>query len=267
MDDSSIPGVPDVSGGTWRNCRRASTMGASLISREYWGTIYDWVQYHRLHHAQFATDGDPYDYNRGFLYAHVLTRLRKLSPYQEKLKSEIDMSDVVNDPVVIVQSKVYWLLYATIFLLLPLNAPLEYWDDSILSAVFVLGFLRYGIILHASWLVESAVCLWGLKPGEKCPPDSNWVFILTKSFWPQYHYLIPYDYKSGEYGNYDSGCTSAFIRVWAALGLAADLKTVETPTVQKALADAAKSKLPLTSCVDAAVAAQNLHRDHYLRRR
>lgn len=69
------------------------------------GTIYEWVQYHRLHHAQFATDADPYDYRRGFVYAHVIARLRKLSPLQEKLKDEIDMSDLDNDPVVTFQSK------------------------------------------------------------------------------------------------------------------------------------------------------------------
>lgn len=61
----------------------------------------------------------------------------------------------------------YWLLYGVLFLLLPLNAPLEYWGDSVLSTLFVIGFVRYGAVLHAAWLVESAICVWGLKPGEK----------------------------------------------------------------------------------------------------
>lgn len=34
------------------------------------------------------------------------------------------------------------------------------------------------------------------------PLDSNSVFIINKTFWPHYHYLIPYDYKSGEFGTY-----------------------------------------------------------------
>ncbi|XP_063822443.1 acyl-CoA Delta-9 desaturase [Ostrinia nubilalis] len=230
------------------------------------GTIYDWVQYHRLHHATFATDADPFDYRRGFGYAHVIARLRKLSPLQEKLKSEIDMSDLDNDPVVVFQSKAYWIMYGILFVLLPLNAPLEYWNDSILSAVFVIGFVRYLVILHASWLVESGICVWGLQPGEKCPPDSNWLFILTKTFWPHYHYMMPYDYKSDEYGTYDSGCTTAFIRVWAALNLATDLKTIDTPVLQKALAEAAKSKRPIQTCLDEAVSKQSLPAGHYLQR-
>nr|XP_037870189.1 acyl-CoA Delta(11) desaturase-like isoform X1 [Bombyx mori]XP_037870190.1 acyl-CoA Delta(11) desaturase-like isoform X1 [Bombyx mori] len=230
------------------------------------GPIYNWVRHHRLHHAHFATENDPFDYNQGFAYAHIFTRMRKLSPYQEKLKESIDMSDLENDSVVMFQKTLYWFMYATLFLLLPLNAPLEYWEDSVLSSVFVIGFLRYFILLHASWLIESAICVWGLKPGEKSPPDSNSVFIITRTFWPHYHYLIPYDYKSGEYGTYDSGCSSAFIRVWAALGIATGLRTVETNTIQKALAEMAKTKKPLQICLENALKDQSLSDQHYLKR-
>ncbi|XP_059050059.1 acyl-CoA Delta-9 desaturase [Achroia grisella] len=230
------------------------------------GSIYDWVQYHKLHHQVFATEDDPYDHNKGFLYGHIITRTRKLSPYQEKLKESIDMSDVETDSIVMFQKTFYWVLYGVLFILLPLNAPLEYWDDTVLSATFVIGFLRYGIILHASWLIESSISVWGLKSGEKSPPDSNSVFVLNKSFWPHYHYLVPYDYKSGEYGTYDSGCSTAFIRVWAALGLATDLKTVETLSIQKALAKVVKTKQPIETCLEQAVEEQDLSEDHYLQR-
>lgn len=63
--------------------------------------------------------------------------------------------------------RLYWVLYVILFLLLPLNAPLEYWNESVLSTVFLIGFLRYRLVLHASFLVESGICVWGLKPGEK----------------------------------------------------------------------------------------------------
>lgn len=64
------------------------------------GPIYDWVKQHRLHHAHFSTDDDPYDYRKGFLYCHMLSRMRKLSPHQEKLKDSIDMSDLESDSVI-----------------------------------------------------------------------------------------------------------------------------------------------------------------------
>lgn len=73
--------------------------------RLFQGSIYDWVHQHRLHHAHFSTNDDPFDYTKGFLYAHMLTRLKKFSPHQEKLKESIDMSDLENDSVVMFQKR------------------------------------------------------------------------------------------------------------------------------------------------------------------
>lgn len=228
------------------------------------GSIYDWVQNHRFHHAYFKTDLDPYDCRKGFLYAHFLTRIRKHSQYQEALKNSIDMSDLEDDSVVMFQKRFYWILYGILFLLLPLNAPLEYWDDSVLCTIFIIGFVRYALVLHASWLLESGVCVWGLKEGEKYPPDSNTVFLVNRTFWPEYHYIYPNDYKSGEFGTYGSGCSTAFIRVYAALGLATNLSTIESRTLQKALAEHLKSKIPLNESFKEAIAKQTLPEDHFL---
>lgn len=77
--------------------------------------------------------------------------------------------------------------------------------------------------------------------------------------WPQYHYLLPWDYKSGEYGTYGSGCSTAFIRIWAALGLAYDLRTIDSNGVKLALADAAKTGKPVTECLNAAQIVSPIH--------
>lgn len=69
------------------------------------GPIYDWVQYHRLHHSHFKTDSDPYDSRKGFLYAQFLARLFKISPHQEALMAITDMSDLENDSVVMFQKR------------------------------------------------------------------------------------------------------------------------------------------------------------------
>lgn len=95
----------------------------------------------------------------------------------------------------------YWILYFIFFILLPINAPLEYWDDTISAALFVTFSLRYLIILNITWLVNSAHFLWGLDAQAK-PSDSNLIFIITKSYWPLYHYLLPFDYQTGEFGSY-----------------------------------------------------------------
>lgn len=98
-------------------------------------------------------------------------------------------------------NRFYWILYLIFFVLLPINAPLEYWDDSIQAALFVAFSLRYLIVLNISWLITSAHFIWGLDKKHK-PSDSNMIFLVTKSYWPQYHYLLPFDYQTGEFGNY-----------------------------------------------------------------
>jgi stearoyl-CoA desaturase (delta-9 desaturase) len=79
--------------------------------------------------------------------------------------------------------------------------------------------------------------------------NSNTVFILTKSYWPHYHYMFPWDYQTGEYGNYGQGYTSAFIRIWAAIGWATDLLTVDATSIKNTLVKAIKTNTPLTKCL------------------
>lgn len=61
-----------------------------------------------------------------------------------------------------------------------------------------------------------------------------------------------------------SGCSTAFIRVYAALGLATNLSTIESRTLQKALAEHLKSKIPLNESFKEAIAKQTLPEDHFL---
>lgn len=58
-------------------------------------------------------------------------------------------------------------LYILFVVLLPINAPAEYWGENLYAAFFLAGWLRYAIVLHSSWLIHSATIIWGLKPGEK----------------------------------------------------------------------------------------------------
>jgi stearoyl-CoA desaturase (delta-9 desaturase) len=76
--------------------------------------------------------------------------------------------------------------------------------------------------------------------------NSNIVFFITKSYWPYYHYMIPWDYQTGEYGNYGQGCTSTLIRIWAAMGSATGLRTVDTTCIRNALLTATKTGTSVT---------------------
>ncbi|XP_055587406.1 acyl-CoA Delta-9 desaturase [Uranotaenia lowii] len=229
------------------------------------GSIYEWVRLHRLHHEVFRTADDPYYSDKDFLHAQVFANIRKLSPKQEKLLDKVDMRDLESDGIVMFQKRFYWLLYPILFVLLPINAPLEYWGDTVQAAIFVAFSLRYLIVLNVSWLINSAHFVWGLDKNHK-QSDSNMVFVVTKSYWPQYHYLLPFDYQSGEFGSYGTGCTTAFIRIFAAMGMATKLQTMTTEAVKKGLTMAVDTGRPIVECLKQAGAEEmcNMQREHYL---
>lgn len=229
------------------------------------GPIYNWVRAHRLHHEKFRTHDDPYYSSKDFFSAQVRAQIESLTPEQEKLLEKVDMSDLEEDKVVMFQKKFYWVLYFFLHVLLPINTPLEYWGDTIPAAIFVTFSLRYLIVLNVCWLINSAHFVWGLNKNFK-PSDSNMIFIITKSYWPHYHYLLPRDYQTGEFGNYAEGCTTSLIRVFAALGMASQLQTITTEAVRNGLTTAVVSGKSIVDCIkEAAVVEQEkLPEDHYL---
>ncbi|XP_054269585.1 acyl-CoA Delta12-desaturase-like [Macrosteles quadrilineatus] len=214
------------------------------------GTVYDWVKEHRAHHKLRDTELDKFDYKKGFMFAHLLSHCNNTDSRITREEDKIDMSDIEQDNMVMYQKRLYWIVMPIVGLLLPINAPVEYWGESILVSVFVVGMLRIAVLWHASWLVNSANILWGLDPVDRKSGDTTLVFFVNKSLWPQYHYLLPWDYKSGEYGTYGSGVSTAVIRVAAALGAAYDLTTCSSDGIKKALTAASTTGRPVIECLD-----------------
>ncbi|CAB3383809.1 Hypothetical predicted protein [Cloeon dipterum] len=86
---------------------------------------------------------------------------------------------------------------------------------------------------------------------------SNQVFFVRRSRWPDYHYLFPWDYKTSEYGAYESDWTSWLIGQAAGLGWASNLKTVSSDDMKQALQLSLDTKLPIEQTVLSVVAASN----------
>lgn len=99
---------------------------------------------------------------------------------------------------------------------------------------------------------------------SRYPADTNIVFLWDKTYWLHYHYLAPWDYQTSEYGRYGNDQISALIRVFAALELAADLRTTNTAVVQQALYMSLKSNKHISECLVETEANGNIPTDHYL---
>nr|XP_033329813.1 acyl-CoA Delta(11) desaturase isoform X1 [Megalopta genalis]XP_033329814.1 acyl-CoA Delta(11) desaturase isoform X1 [Megalopta genalis] len=207
------------------------------------GSVYDWVLYHRLHHKFHGTDKDPYNHNKGFLYSHYVGNFQSPKVDYEEAKREVDMRDMDNDSLVWVQYKFYWLIFGVFGLLLPLNAPLEYWDESMANVVLITGILRFAITANISWLVNSALLIWGDSGNNS--KSSISVFAITKSNWPNYHYMVPWDWKTSEFGKYDEGCGTFFIKMWGEMGFAKKMRTTSAEDVGEFLHQVATKKTTL----------------------
>jgi stearoyl-CoA desaturase (Delta-9 desaturase) len=90
----------------------------------------------------------------------------KRRPDQEAAKAAVDMSDLEADAVVMWQKKLYWLAMPVFAFLLPINAPTEYWSESLITSLAIVGALRHVVVLHAAWLVTSGPLLFGIKHGQ-----------------------------------------------------------------------------------------------------
>lgn len=131
------------------------------------GPIYDWVLDHRIHHKFESTEYDPYNKTKGFLYSHIGHKIRQKNPKRETIVKEIDLKDIENDKIVMFQKKFYWILLAILGVLLPINAPVEYWGEDMLNSFMIMGLFRIPITLHAIWFINSARNVWELKPNDR----------------------------------------------------------------------------------------------------
>ncbi|KAG7213576.1 hypothetical protein KM043_002831 [Ampulex compressa] len=214
------------------------------------GPIYDSVLAHKLHHHYYGTDKDPYNHRKGFLYSHVLSNVMSARPDFEEIKKPIDMRMADSDNILFVQKSLYWVLFIIIGLLIPIIVPIECWGECPIVSLFVMGFFRLGVSSNMAWLVNSGLLIWGLTPGEKYPPRDNSIFFVRKSYWLPYHYMFPWDWKSGEFGTYDSGLYTLFIKICNELSLVTNLNTLSSENVRDGLCKLANKKSTLQSCID-----------------
>lgn len=207
---------------------------ACLQSMAFENSIYEWSRDHRVHHKFSETDADPHNALRGFFFAHIGWLLCRKHPDVKTKGQQIDLGDLIADPIVRFQHRNY---LASVFLfcfVLPTLVPYLFWGETLYNSFYVCSLLRYVVTLHATWLVNSAAHLWGRRPYDKTinPSENRSVSIwaLGEGF-HNYHHTFPWDYATSELG-YDLNLTKLFIDTFAKLGWAYERKVV-TPDMIK----------------------------------
>lgn len=67
------------------------------------GSILNWALWHRLHHEHHGTALDPYDYKRGFFFAHFASKCLDKDTAQERARKHVITGDIEEDTVVFYQ--------------------------------------------------------------------------------------------------------------------------------------------------------------------
>lgn len=84
---------------TWQLRTLLMILNASIFQN----SGYHWARDHRVHHKLVDCDGDPYNVSRGFFHAHLGWLMIKKRP--KTINSNIDMSDLEQDPIIMFQHK------------------------------------------------------------------------------------------------------------------------------------------------------------------
>lgn len=177
-----------------------------------------WVAGHRLHHRYADTERDHHTPRKGFFFSHIghlLTIPENDIPHDQMMKY---VPDLAQRPFYRFLDR-YHLWFA--LSLLPILYLMGGWS-------FVLwgGFMRVALMLHFTWLVNSATHTWGYRNFATDDDSKNcwWVSLLSAGEgWHNNHHAHPSCAAHGrEWWEID--LTYLAIRGLARVGLATQVK-------------------------------------------
>lgn len=208
---------------------------ALMNASAFQNSIYEWSRDHRVHHKFSETDADPHNARRGFFFSHMGWLLVKKHPDVIAKGKQLDMSDLLEDPVVRFQRKFYIPLMILCCFVMPTMVPVYFWGEKAYYSFYLAGILRYTLVLNATWLVNSAAHMWGMKPYDKRINPAENMFVVISAIgegYHNYHHTFPQDYATSEFG-WEINFTTGFIDLMCYLGLAYDRRKIPIDVVNK----------------------------------
>tara|TARA_Y100000817_G_C16825860_1_gene531177 strand:+ start:374 stop:1237 length:864 start_codon:yes stop_codon:yes gene_type:complete len=172
-----------------------------FISMSNQGSIYHWVRDHRIHHKYSDTIKDPHNINNGFFFSHVGWLLTRKNEEVIQAGRDIDLSDLSDDWIVMLNKNLW--PYGDMFMCYIIPSIYgSYVYGSWLKGLLLLGCLRWVLLSHATWSVNSFAHKYGNKPFRDIPPsDNKYVSLLSVGEgWHNWHHTYPYDYACSDEG-------------------------------------------------------------------
>jgi stearoyl-CoA desaturase (delta-9 desaturase) len=172
-----------------------------LASMANQGDLFHWCRDHRVHHNCSDSRGDPHDIKRGFFYAHIGWLMLKKNDVVKSTGNSINCDDLLADPVIAFHRAVNPLWNQ----LWAFGVPGVYgvWRlGSVADGLLIFGALRWVIVSHGTWCVNSVAHMYGTRPYKKtiAPVESFLTAIVASGEgWHNYHHTYPWDYATAEH--------------------------------------------------------------------
>lgn len=170
-------------------------------SAAHQGSIFHWVRDHRMHHRHTDTHLDPHSIQYGFWYSHIGWLFYRKNLELSNAAKMIDMEDIKNDSIVMFQHRNYSILSNLFCFVVPTFYGWYVWNSAWLG-YFYFGVIRWVLLLHATWCVNSVAHMWGTTPYN--PRISSRQNVITSILaigegWHNYHHTYPHDYRASEF--------------------------------------------------------------------
>ena len=154
--------------------------------------------------------------------------LRKKNHKVHEARGKLDLSDLTNDPVVAFSQKLDPFFQLFMCFIFPTLVSSYGWNENVIPSYLVEGCLRNCIVLHATFLVNSAAHIYGYRPNDKSThaTENRLVAVITGGEgWHNWHHAFPYDYAASEFGaEHQYNTTKVFIDACAWVGLVTERK-------------------------------------------
>jgi len=193
-----------------------------------------WAADHRRHHASCDREGDPYNINRGFWWAHIGWVL-----YQTSQPTVIKgVPDLQKDPLVMFQHRFYVPLAFLVGAGIPACLGLLWGDPW--GALLIAGFLRLVVQWHSTFSVNSVAHCIGRRTfcAASSARDSFVTALVTfGEGYHSFHHKFMTDYRNGvRWYHFDP--TKWWVWSLSKVGLAKNLRRVARDVIERARLEA-----------------------------
>ena len=196
-----------------------------------------WVADHRRHHAHSDEEDDVHSPNKGFGWAHMFWFMtpdvtsRHTPEYLQKWAPDLYRDRVLR---FLDRTHLAYVILPGVALGLVGGMPWLVWGF----------FLRSVLVLHTTWLVNSATHVWGYRSHETRDKSTNlwWVALLTYGEgWHNNHHAFQTSARHGMRW-WELDMTYMAIRFMAALGLVTNIKLPKITRASATRVQPAKKK-------------------------